>query len=152
MKTPTRLLFGVRTTGTVSLTIAASGQLPPQVPDLRICTSGQDVAVPCSNGTWVAILDAGDHVVHLPASSDNSLDGPLTFTLSAPATIVAAADPSGAPLVSWTTTIGATSSDPKNPWPPPATGSLDIALLADSTWLISGLTTAGAQAIVERSA
>ena len=150
MKTP-RLLFGVRTTGTVSLTITASGQLPPQVPDLRICTSGQDVAIPCSNSTWVATLDAGDHVVHLPVPNDDSLDGPLTFALSAPATIVAAADPSGAPLVSWTATIG-TSSDPKNPLPPPATGSLDIAQLSDSIWLVSRLTTASAQAIVERSA
>jgi hypothetical protein len=150
MKTPTRLLFGVRTTGTVSLTITASGQLPPQVPDLRICTSGQDVAIPCSNSTWVATLDAGDHVVHLPAPNDNSLDGPLTVTLSTPATIVAAANPSGAPLVSWTATIG-TSSDPKNPLPPPA-GSLDIALLADSTWLRSTLTAYDTQAAVERSA
>lgn len=151
MKTPTRLLFGVRTTGTVSLTITASGELPPQVPDLRICTSGQHVAIPCSNSTWVAILDAGDYVVHLPAPSDDSLDGPLSFTLSTPATIVAAANSSGAPLVSWTATIG-TSSDPKNPLPPPATGSLDIAQLSDSTWLVSRLTTASAQAIVERSA
>ncbi|HEX3482387.1 MAG TPA: hypothetical protein VHT91_45535 [Kofleriaceae bacterium] len=151
MKTPTRLLFGVRTTGTVSLIITASRQLPPQVPDLRICTSGQDVAIPCSNSTWVATLDAGDHVVHLRAPNDDSLDGPLTVTLSTPATIVGAANPSGAPLVSWTATIG-TSSDPKNPLPPPATGSLDLALLADSEWLRSTLTTYDMQAVVERSA
>jgi hypothetical protein len=141
MKTPTRLLFGVRTTGTVSLTITASGQLPQQVPDLRICTSGQDVPIPCSNNQWVATLGAGDHVVRLPAPYDTSLDGPLTFTLSDPATIVAAANSSGAPLMSWTATTGM-SSDPKNPWPPPATGS---APLADSSLLVSRLTTAGAQ-------
>lgn len=161
MNTPTRLLFGVRTTGTVSLTIKASGQLPPQVPDLCICTSGPDlatpcsnnvwVATPCSNNAWVATLDAGDHVVHLPASSDTSMDGPLTVEFSAPAIIVTAPDPSGAPLVSGTTTISA-SSDPKNPWPPPATGSLAATTLADSTWLVNTLTTQSAQAIVERSA
>lgn len=151
MKTPTRLLFGVRTTGSVSLTLTASGQLPPQVPALRICTRGQDVAIPCSHSTWVATLDAGDHVVHLPAPSDDSLAGPLTFTLSTPAIIVAAANVSGAPLVSWTATTG-TSSDPKNPLPPPAIGSLDAAQLSDATWLLGTLTTAGAQAIVERSA
>lgn len=152
MKTPTRLLFGVRTTGTISLTLTASGQLPPQVPDLRICTSGKDVAIPCSNGTWIATLDAGDHVVHLPAPSDDSLDGPLTFTLSAPATIVAAPDRSGAPLVSWTTATGTASSDPKNPWPPPVASALDLALLADSTWLGSALTTQGSQVSIDRSA
>lgn len=147
----TRLLFGVRTTGTVSLTITASGQLPPQVPDLCIRASGQDIAIPCSNNTWVATLDAGDHIVHLPAPNDDSLDGPLTFTLTAPATIVTPANPSGAPLVSWTATTG-TSSDPKDPLPPPATSSLDIALLADSTWLSSTLTTYDVQASIERSA
>ena len=151
MKTPTRLLFGVRATGTVSLTITASRQLPLQVPDLRICTSGHDIAIPCSDSAWVATLEPGDHVVHLPAPNDDSLDGPLTFTLSAPATIVAAADPSGAPLVSWTATTG-TSSDPKNPVPPPAINSLDLAQLADSTWLRSTLTTFDMQAVIERSA
>jgi hypothetical protein len=151
MKTPPRLLFGVRTAGTVSLTITASGQLPPQVPALRICTSGQDVTIPCSNSTWVATLKAGDHVVHLPAPNDASLDGPLTFTLSPPATIIAAANQSGAPLVSWTAAIGA-SSDPKNPLPPPAINSLDAALLADSTWLCSTLSAHDMKAVIERSA
>jgi hypothetical protein len=150
MKTPTRLLFGVRTTGTVSLTITASGQLPPQVPDLCIRASGQDIAISCSNNTWGATLDAGDHIVHLPAPNDDSLDVRLTFTLSAPATIVGPANSSGAPLVSWTATTG--TSDPKDPLPPPATGSLDIALLADSTWLRSTLTTYDLQAFIERSA
>jgi hypothetical protein len=36
--------------------------------------------------------------------------------------------------------------------PPPATGSLDLALLADSEWLRSTLTTYDMQAVVERSA
>lgn len=151
MKTPTRLLFGVRTAGTVSLTITASGPLPLQVPDLRICTSGQDIAIACSNNAWIATLAAGDHVVHLPAPSDTSMDGPLTVALGAPATIIARANPDSAPLVSWTTTIS-TSSDPKNPWPLPALGSPAATTLADSTWLVNTLTAQGTKVFVERSA
>lgn len=151
MQTPTRLLFGVRTTGTVSLTITASGQLPPEVPDLRICTSGKDIAIPCSNNGWIATLEAGDHVVHLPATSDKSLDGPLTIALGAPATLVAWETPDSALLVSWTFAIGA-SSDPKNPWPPPVSASPAATALAESTWLIDTLTTQRTKVLVERSA
>ena len=152
MKTPTRLLFGVRTTSSVSLTLTASAPLSAQVPDLCVRTSGQTSAIACCNNSWVATLDAGDHVVHLPAPSDGSLDGPLTLTLSAPAILVGPANASGTPLVSWPATVIATSSDPKDPLPPPATGTLDLSLLADSAWLHSTLTSQGAQAYVERSA
>ena len=151
MKTPTRLLFGVRTTGSVSLTLTPSGQLSSQAPELCVRTSGQTSAIACCNNSWVAILDAGDHIIHLPAPSDRSLDAPLTFTFSAPTTLVAPADSSGTRLVSWTAATGA-SSDPKDPLPPPLTGGIDLSLLPDSTWLHSTLTSQGAQAYVERSA
>lgn len=151
MKTPARLLFGVRTTGTISLTITASVQLPSQVPDLCIRTTGHNVAIPCANGAWIATLEAGDHVIHLPAPKDGSLDSPFTLALSTPATIVASTNLSGTPLMSWTAETAA-STDPKNPWPPPLTGSPDAASLADSTWLRSTLTSLGAQLSVDRSA
>jgi hypothetical protein len=151
MKTPTRLLFGVRTSGTIALTVTARGPLLPQPPDLRIRTSGDDIAIRCNNNTWVATLDAGDHVVYMPAPGDRWFDAPLTFTLSAPAIIVAPENRSGGgPLVSWTATTG--TSDPKDPLPPPLTGSPEAALLAESTWLRSTLTTHGAQVSTDRSA
>jgi hypothetical protein len=151
MKTPTRLLFGVRTSGTVSLTVTASGNLPAHPPDLCIRTSENDIAILCSNKTWVATLNAGDHVVHMPAPDDRWFDGPLSFTLSAPAIIVAPKNRSGGgPLVSWTATTG--TSDPKDPLPPPLTASPEAALLAESTWLRSTLTTHGAQVSTDRSA
>jgi hypothetical protein len=120
-------------------------------------TSGQETAIPCCNNSWVATLDAGDHVVHLPAPSDRSLDGSLdapltlTLTLSAPVILVAPANSSGTPLVSWTATIVA-NSDPKDPLPPPLTSGLDASLLADPTWLFDTLTSQVAQVYVERSA
>jgi hypothetical protein len=150
MKTPMRLLFGIRTTGTVSLSITANGPLPSQPPDLRIKTSEQDIGIACSNNTWVASLDAGDHIVYMPASGDCWFEAPLAFTVSAPATLIAPANPSGAPLVSWAGTAG-TTSDPKNPWPPPLVGNLDAALLAESTWLCNALMTVDAQISSERS-
>jgi hypothetical protein len=102
----------------------------------------------------VATLDPGDHIVRLsmPAPEPpNATEVPLTLTFSAPAILVGPKDPSGTPLVTWTTMTSATGSDPKNPLPPPETDALDVSLLADSTWLRNTLTIQGAQAYVARS-
>lgn len=150
MTTATRLIFGIRTSGTVSLSVTANGQLPQQPPDLRIKTSEKDIAVPYSNNTWVTTLDAGDYIAYMPAPGDSWFDAPLTFTLSAAATLVSY---TGTPKVlqTWTAT-SVTISDSKNPWPPPLASNVDTALLANSAWLSSTLTTMMAQVTIERSA
>ncbi len=154
MKTQTRLIFGIRTSGTVSLSVTAEGQLPQQPPDLRIKTSERDIAIPCSNRTWLTTLDAGDHIAHLPAPGDSWFEAQLRFTLSAPATIVGYSG-TAEKLLTWTTAAGVANdlaNDPKNPWPPPLEGNADAGLLADSEWLRSTLTTMKAQIAIERSA
>ena len=149
MKIETRLIFGIRTSGDVSLSVTADGPLPPQAPDLRIKTSEQDIAIRCNNSAWVVTLGAGDHIAYMPAQGDSWFSARLTFSLSAPATIISYTGTTRV-LRTWTATAGATS-DPKDPWPPPLDSNVDIASLADSTWLSSTLTTMKAQVAIERS-
>lgn len=145
-----RLIFGIRTTEAVSLIITAEGLLPQQPPDLRIKTSEQDVPIPCRNNTWTATLAAGDHVAYMPAAGDSWFNAPLTFTLSAQATIVGRENTSGQ-LLTWNATAGA-ADDPKNPWPPPLDVHVDAASLTDSTWLHSTLATMNPEVSTARSA
>lgn len=141
-----QLLFGIRASGDVTLTVTATGALPIKLPDLRIKTAGQDVAFSFSSRTCVANLVAGDSIVYVPGQGDDCLLAPLTFTLSAPATIITAASADESPI-SWTATTGA--SDVKNPWPPP--DSAQTTPLADAGWIGSTLGTMGAQAASLRS-
>jgi hypothetical protein len=132
-----RLIFGIRTTGTVSLSITAQGPLPKQPPSLMIKTNTQVTAVCCSNNTWCATVGAGDQIVYLPAAGDSWFDAPLTLTLSAPATIVSL-DSNTAPQA-WVATEGTVGVlDVKNPWPPPNLSKLDAPLL-DAAWLTTTL-------------
>jgi len=124
-----RLIFGIRTSEPLTLSVTTSGPLPQQPPDLRLKTQGQDTAILCSNNTWVAPLEAGDHIVYMPAPGDSWIDAQLEFTLSAPATIVGSDGASGT-LKTWTAATGA--SDPKNPGPPPSSSAVP---LPGSTWI-----------------
>ena len=124
-----RLIFGIRTSEPLTLSVTTSGPLPPQPPDLRLKTQGQDTTISCSNGAWVAPLEAGDHVVYMPAPGDHWIDARLEFTLSAPATIIGRDRASGT-LKTWTAATGA--SDPKNPGPPPISSAVP---LPGSTWI-----------------
>lgn len=149
MTTSTRLMFGIRTSEAVSLTITAEGQLPPQPPALRIKTGEQDLEIQCSNNAWVVALGAGEHIAYMPAPGDRWFEGQLTFTLSAPVTIVSYKDATRAQLVSWIDNSGILK-DSKNPWPPPREGNADLAPPAPSTWL-GTLTTMAAEVPPERS-
>lgn len=149
MATQTKLIFGIRTSEPVSLTLTADGPLSQQPPDLLIKTSEQQIAIPCSNNAWVTTLGAGDHIAYMPAPGDRWFDAPLTFTLSAPATIVSCTGAAKEPLT-WTATAG-TAGDPKDPWPPPLASS-DTAPLANPAWLGSTLTTMKSQVSLDRSA
>jgi hypothetical protein len=145
-----QLLFGIRASGDLTLTVTATGDLPAQLPDLRIQTAGEDIPFAFSSGSWVASVGAGDSIVCLPDQDDSCLVAPLAFTLSAPATIivVASADKS---LISWTATTGATigTKDVKNPWPPPS--SAQTTPLANPGWIGSTLGTIAARAASMRS-
>jgi hypothetical protein len=150
MKIATKLIFGIRTSGSVSLSVTVDGQLPAQPPEVLITTCGQqDAVISCSNNMWVATLAAGDHVVRMPAPGDSWFDGPVTFTLSAPARIVIPGATASSPPLTWTGTVG--TADTKNPWPPPLAGTLDADSLSDPTWLGTTLTTLGTQVSVDRS-
>src|ERR1041384_3663289 len=56
----TKLIFGIRTGGSINVTFKAVGQLPPQPPDLLIRTSGQnnETSIVCVNNEWIATLPA----------------------------------------------------------------------------------------------
>ena len=146
-----RMIFGIRTTGTVSLVVTADGQLPQPPPDLQIKSSEQDITIPCNKNTWAATLGAGDYVAYMPAPGDSWFSAPLAFTLSAPATIVSREDISG-PLLTWNATAGAAADDPKNPWPPPLSVNADTVPSTDVTWLNSTLVTMSPEVSVARSA
>ena len=132
-----KLIFGVRTGGTVSLSVTAQGQLPDQPPSLMIKSDAKETTVSCSNNTWTATLDAGDHVVYMPAPGDSWFEDSLSFALSTPVTIVSLSS-SQSPQA-WTAatgTVGASPNDAKNPLPPPGDKSFPP---LDATWLTSML-------------
>jgi hypothetical protein len=132
-----KLLFGIRTVGTVSLSVTAQGQLPNQPPFLMIKSDAQERAVSCSNNTWTAKLDAGDYVVYMPASGDSWFENSVSFATSAPVTIISLSSSQSPQAWTATTgTIGASPNDAKNPLPPPSQASLPP---LDATWLTSTL-------------
>ncbi|HEX4419563.1 MAG TPA: hypothetical protein VH165_16735 [Kofleriaceae bacterium] len=136
-----KLLFGIRTSGAVSLSVTTQAQLPDPPPSLMIKTakSTQDTAVSCSNQTWATTLVPGDYVIYMPALGDSWFNGPVSFALGAPVTIVGLSS-SQAPEA-WTAatgTVDANPEDTKNPLPPPST-NVESALLFDATWLTSTL-------------
>jgi hypothetical protein len=157
MKIEPKIIFGIRTSGAVTLTITAEGQLPQQLPDLWIKTSEKECTVPCSNKTWVTPLGVGDYIVYMPAPGESWFDGRLTFELSAPAMIVSYINTDTAKkLQAWTVAAGTAvtvgMADSKNPWPPPLASNVDPAPLADPVWLGSTLATMAEQVTITRSA
>lgn len=154
MKITTKLLFGIRTSETLSLFVTAAGPLPAQPPDLQITTGGQQIAIPCSDGAWSATLGSGDHAVRLPAADESWFDGAVAFSLSAPATIVSRESVTSTTLVTFTTTTGSasTAKDPKNPWPPPLLDKGASAPLVEPTWIGTTLATLAEQVSTDRSA
>jgi hypothetical protein len=151
MKIITKLLFGIRTSETISLVITAVGTLPAQPPDLQITTGGQEIAIPCSDGAWTATLGSGDHTVRLPGLDDSSFEGAVAFTLGAPATIVSRESITSTTLVTFTAGEASTAKDPKNPWPPPLSKGASTPLV-EPTWIGTTLTTLGEQVSTDRSA
>lgn len=152
MKIATRMLFGVRASSSVSLSITVNGKLPAQPPDLVITTRRQaDTMVACNDNTWTVSLGAGDHVVFLPEPEGGSIQDPVVFTFDAPVTIVVPGDTTSASPVTWTAAAGAVSN-PKDPWPPPFVDKLDGAALVDATWFNGTLTNLSTQVLLQRSA
>ncbi|HEU4727529.1 MAG TPA: hypothetical protein VFT22_06565 [Kofleriaceae bacterium] len=150
MKTIIRLIFGLRTSEPLTLSVTATGPFPEPPPDLRVSTNGQEIAVPCNNNAWVANLAPGDQVAYLAVSDVRWFDVPFAFELSALATIVTY-DQTRQPPVIWNGK-GGNASDPKNPWPPPLAATIDPATIGDLTWLSGTLTTLNAQVVTDRSA
>lgn len=149
-----KLLFGIRTSEAVSLSITTQAKLSEQPPSLMIRPSGgpQDTAVFCSGNTWAATLNSGDHVIYMAASGDSWFDGPVSFTFSAPVMIVALT--SSQALQAWTAakgTVGANPLDAKNPLPPPGS-NVESAPPLDAAWLTSTLVEMNAGAQDARSA
>ena len=132
-----KLLFGIRTGGTVSLSVTAQGQLPDQPPFLMVKSDAQEIAVSCNNNTWTATLDAGDYVVYMPASGDSWFKNSVSFALSAPVTIISLSSSQSPQAWTATTgTVGASPNDAKNPLPPPSKESVSP---LDAMWLTSTL-------------
>jgi hypothetical protein len=130
MSVDTKLIFGLRTSEDVTLTV--TGQPRVQAPDLQIKTNGQakDTVIAYSNGAWTTTLTAGDHVVRMAASRDSWFDGQVRFTLSSASMIVVLATGVSPPPMAWFATTGAVD-DPKDPWPPPAAAEP----LSNQAWL-----------------
>lgn len=130
MSVDTKLIFGLRTSEDVTLTV--TGQPGAQAPDLLIKTSGQvnDAVIPYGDGAWTATLTAGDHIVRMEAPGDSWFDGEVKFTLSSASTIVIHGAAGSPKPIGWVATAGAVN-DPKNPWPPP----LAAKPLPNQVWL-----------------
>jgi len=130
MPVDTKLIFGLRTSESITLTV--TGQPGGQAPDLQIKTNGQakDTVIAYGNGAWAAQLAAGDHVVRMTASGDSWFDGEVRFTLSSASTIVIHTTGASSQPMAWLATTGAVD-DPKNPWPPPVAAEP----LSNQAWL-----------------
>lgn len=129
-----QLLFGIRATGPLNLTVTAAGDLPAQPPELRIKTAGQEIPIPYSGGMWSTTVAAGDSIIYMPVHGSGCFFGPVSFTLSASATIITVPSGSESPI-SWTATSGATVGPRtvKDPWPPAL--SAQVAPLANPGWI-----------------
>jgi hypothetical protein len=129
MPIDTKLIFGLRTSEDVTLTV--TGQPGPQAPDLLITRSGQekDTVIEYSDGAWIATLTSGDYVVRMEAPGDLWFESGVSFTLSAASTIVSYDAAVSSKPMGWIATTSAV--DPKNPWPPP----LAAELLPNQMWL-----------------
>lgn len=132
----TKLLFGVRTTAEVTLTVV--GNVGTTAPQLLVQTCGQpgQTAVDCVNGTWAKTLPPGDHVVRIEMTSDQLFGGSVDITLTPPSTILVVPNQNDGSVTAWSGVKA--SSDPKNPIPPPV--QLDVVSLPNGDWLAATLT------------
>jgi hypothetical protein len=107
-----KLLFGLRTSESVTLTVNAVPDEP--APDLRILSNGQtdDVIIAYANEGWRVRLVPGDHVVRIETPADSDFAG-VQFTLSPAATIIGGDVAEPSKLVAWTAP-GAVNN-PKDP-------------------------------------
>lgn len=149
MKTSARLLFGVRVSRQVRLSMTVDGG--PQLPqDLQIrSVDAGDRAVAHQNAAWTVVLEAGDHIVLLPAHGEAWFEEPVHLSLDVPATIFIVSDSVAGALISWTTDLSV-ASDPKNPWPPPAISSC-TEVPPGSSWFLETLTALRDEIRVDRS-
>jgi hypothetical protein len=119
---------------------------------VKASDSTEDRAVSCSNNIWAATLNPGDYIIYMAASGDSWFDGPVSFTLSAPVTVVGL-NSTQAPQA-WSAAngaVGVNPADAKNPLPPPG-GNVASAPPLDAAWLTSVLIEMNADAQAARSA
>ncbi|HZJ64529.1 MAG TPA: hypothetical protein VFD36_13500, partial [Kofleriaceae bacterium] len=130
-----KAVFGLHLVGLTALSVRArTGNARNAA--LTISTRlgpGQRIA---GTGEWKVHLPQGDHIVQL----DGDINGPIDITINPPAVIVSLAGPTSNALTSWLGG-GATTSDVKDPWPPPivagTNGPTAVAALAGAdaaTW------------------
>lgn len=143
----TRLLFGLRTSQQITLTVL--GQPKRQAPDLWILSNEQSTYAVLAHdrkcGHWKAVLPAGDHIVRMDAPGDSWFDGEIRFVLSAESTIVACKPGPKSQPASWTATTGVVD-DPKYPSPPLAASQP----LSDADWLCTTLQSLYGQLVSRR--
>jgi len=146
MPVDTKLIFGLRTSEDVTLTV--TGQPGARAPDLLIKTSGQakDTVIAYDNGAWTAALTAGEHVVRVEASGDSWFQGEVKFTLSSASTIVIYDTAASPQPMAWLATTGAVN-DAKNPWPPPVAAEP----LSNQAWLSGTLQALNKELSVSRT-
>jgi len=130
-----KAVFGLHLVGLTALSVRARAGIARNAAltvSARLGT-GQRIA---GTGEWKVELPAGDHIVQL----DGDIDGAIDITLNPPAVIVSLAGPTSNALTSWLGG-GATTSDVKDPWPPPIVagpnGPTAVAALAGAdaaTW------------------
>lgn len=108
-----KAIFGLHLTGVTALSIAARTRSVRSAV-LTISTRvGQSQRI-SGTGEWKVALPAGDHIIQL----DGDIDGPIDVSVNPGAVFVSLAGPSSNLLTSWPSG-GATTSDVKDPWPPP---------------------------------
>jgi hypothetical protein len=131
MSSSIKLLFGLRTSETVTITV--TGSPGPQAPDLRISTQGSpnDAVAPYTSGAWTATVSPGDHVVRMEAPGELWFAGEIQFALSVPATIVGYGNATAPQPMAWASASGSFADDPKYPVPPP----LAAVALVEQDWL-----------------
>jgi hypothetical protein len=128
-----KLIYGVRTSGTVTLTVNGSPTANP--PALHVRTlGGTEATIPYANTRWSATLQAGDHVIWMTPSNDTWFDGEVVISSNPESQFIGCHKSEGC-AKTWRATSFVVE-DPKDPGSPPTIAATAAASnLPTSAWI-----------------
>lgn len=127
MTSVTYFICGVRVEGTTTLEIKLCGDATEPTPALQhLARGGRGETIAGNKGQWIVALETGDHIIRIEHEEYETTWPGVTLSLSPGGILVTS--PTKDAFSAWQAELG--GSDPKDPWPPPAT----VQTLSDAQW------------------